>query len=201
MDLQDGGALLQVRQRDLDLAVEPARPEQRRIQDLGTVRRGDDDDAGRRVEPVHLSQQLIERLLALVVGHETAAAPLTDRVDLIDEDDRRCPLARALEEIAHARRAETDEQLDEARAGHREERHTRLARDRARHQRLAGAGRAHHQNSPRADCPDPPEAIGVLEEVDHLGHLTLRAFVPGDVGECRPRPLLVVELRAGAGDP
>ena len=44
---------------------------------------------GRRVEAVHLGQQLVEGLLALVVGHDRARAgpALADGVDLVDEDD------------------------------------------------------------------------------------------------------------------
>jgi hypothetical protein len=53
-------------------AVEPARPQQRRIEHLGTVRRGDHDHARRRVEPVHLCQDLVQRLLALVVAAAVA---------------------------------------------------------------------------------------------------------------------------------
>src|SRR5207248_11691040 len=51
-----------------DPAVEAAGPEERRVEDLGTVRGGDDDHAGRGVEAVHLGEDLVERLLALVVA-------------------------------------------------------------------------------------------------------------------------------------
>ena len=52
-----------------------------------------------RIEPVHLHQQLVQRLLALVVpAAETGAAVATHRVDLVDEDDARarcaCPARR-----------------------------------------------------------------------------------------------------------
>jgi hypothetical protein len=64
-----------VRQRDRDLAVEPPRSKQRRVQDLRPVGGGQDNDALERVEPVHFGEQLVERLLALVVGDDDAAAP------------------------------------------------------------------------------------------------------------------------------
>jgi hypothetical protein len=54
--------------------------------------------------------------------------------------DRR-EIARLAEEVAHARRADADEHLDELGARGRDEGHARLARDRAREQRLARAGR------------------------------------------------------------
>ena len=53
-----------------DLTVEAARPHERRVQDVGAVRGGHDDDALAGVEPVHLDQQLVQRLLALVVRPE-----------------------------------------------------------------------------------------------------------------------------------
>ena len=113
---QDGRPLGQRRQRDRDLPVEPARPQQRRVEHLGPVGRGEHDDALGHVEAVHLGQQLVQRLLALVVGHRRARAgpALADGVDLVDEDDRGRPLARLGEQVAHPRGADADEQLDEA---------------------------------------------------------------------------------------
>ena len=101
MDGQDRRALLQVRQRDLDLPVEPARPEQRRVQGLGSVRGRDHHDACRGIEAVHLRQQLIQRLFPLVVGHDGATPAPPDRVDLIDEHDRGGTLPSLSEQVTH----------------------------------------------------------------------------------------------------
>jgi hypothetical protein len=53
------------------------------------VRRGDQDDAAAGVEAVHLDEQLVQGLLALVVpaAEGAGAALAADRVDLVDEDD------------------------------------------------------------------------------------------------------------------
>ena len=114
-------------------------PQQRRVERLGPVRRREHDDAGGRVEAVHLGEHLVERLLALVVRHERAAAALADRVDLVDEDDRGRRLAGRGEQVADPRGADADEHLDEARTGQREERDVGLTGDRAGQQRLAGS--------------------------------------------------------------
>ena len=58
-------------------------------------------------------------------------------------------LLRLLEQVAHARGADADDRLDELRGGHREERRVGLARDCAREQRLARAGRAVEQHAAR----------------------------------------------------
>ena len=135
---------------DDDLAVEAARPQQRGIEHVGPVRRRDEDHAVVGLEAVHLDEQLVERLLALVVtAAEAGAAMAADRVDLVDEDDARRVRLALLEQVAHAARADADEHLDEVRAGHREERTTGFAGDGAREQRLAGTRRADEQRALR----------------------------------------------------
>ena len=68
VNAQDGFTALEIGIADRDLAIEPARPQERRIEDIGTVGRGDDDDAAMRFEAVHFDEQLVERLLALFVA-------------------------------------------------------------------------------------------------------------------------------------
>src|SRR5204863_472316 len=82
----------------------------RGVEHVRTVGRGRDDDALGRVEPVHLHEELVEGLLALVVGPEArahdAGAPLADRVDLIEEHEGRGLLLRLLEQLPNPGRAE-----------------------------------------------------------------------------------------------
>ena len=66
------------------------------------------------LEAVHLDEQLVQRLLALVVAAaEAGAAMAADRVDFVDEDDAGRVLLGLLEHVAHARSADADEHLDE----------------------------------------------------------------------------------------
>src|ERR687898_88424 len=66
------------------LAVEATGPEQRGVEDVGPVGGGDEDDAGACVEAVHLDEELVERLLPLVVAAAHAgAAVAADGVDLV----------------------------------------------------------------------------------------------------------------------
>ena len=90
VDLEDLVAAVEVGGVDLDLAVEAARAQQRGVEHVGTVGRGDQDDPAAHVEAVHLDEQLVEGLLALVVAAAHAgAAVAADGVDLVDEDDGR----------------------------------------------------------------------------------------------------------------
>ena len=180
--LEDVAAALAVGAVDDDLAVEAAGAQQRRVEDVGAVRGGDQDHVVLLLEPVHLDEELVQRLLALVVAAADAgAAVATDGVDLVDEDDAGARLLRLLEEVADARGADADEHLDEVRAGDREERHARLAGDRAREQRLAGAGRAVEQHALRDARAERLELLRVLEELLDLLQLLDRLVRAGDV--------------------
>ena len=82
---QHGLAAGEVGRTDGDLPVEPTGAEQRRVEDVGPVGSGDEDDAALDVEAVHLDQQLVEGLLALVVAAAQAGAAVpADGVDLVD---------------------------------------------------------------------------------------------------------------------
>ena len=62
----------------------------------------------------------------------------------------------------------------------------RLARDRARQQRLAGSRRAREQHSVGHPAAEPAVAGRVAQEVDDLGQLGLGLVDPGDVLERDP---------------
>src|SRR3954464_15469776 len=155
-----------------DLAIDAARAQQRRVEDVGPVGGRDEDDVVRHREAVHLDEQLVERLLALVVtAAHAGAAMAADGVDLVHEDDAGAVLLGLLEEVAHAAGADADEHLDEVRAGDREERHAGLAGDGAGEQRLAGAGRPEEQHALRDARAERLEFLRVLEELLDLVQL------------------------------
>ena len=180
--LEDLLAADQVGTVDGDLPVEAAGAQQRRVEDVGPVGRGDQDDAALDVEAVHLDEQLVQRLLALVVAAaEAGAAVAADGVDLVDEDDGGRVGLGLLEQVADAAGADADEHLDEVRAGDRVERHARLAGDGTGEQRLAGAGRAVQQHALGDLGADGLELGRVLEELLDLLQLLDRLVGPGDV--------------------
>ena len=140
-------------------------PQQRRVEDVGAVGGGDQDDVVLHLEAVHFDQQLVQRLLALVVAAAHAgAAVAADGVDLVHEDDAGGVLLGLLEEVADAAGADADEHLDEVRAGDREEGDPGLAGDGAGKQRLAGAGRPVEQDALGDAGAERLEFLRVLEE-------------------------------------
>src|SRR3954463_3354233 len=154
------------------------------VGEVGGVGGGDEVDFVLHLEAVHLDEQLVERLLALVVpAAQAGAAVAPDGVDLVHEDDAGRVLLGLLEEVAHTRGADADEHLDEVRAGDREEGHTRLTGDRAGQQRLAGARRAVEQDALGDPRAERLELLGVLQELLDLVELLDRLVDAGHVAE------------------
>ena len=198
VDLEDRAAAADVRPVEHHVAVEPARAEQRRVEDVGPVGGRDHDHVLVGLEPVHLDEELVEGLLALVVTATEAGATLAaDRVDLVDEDDARRVLLGLVEEVADAARADADEHLDELRAADAEEGHARLTGDGLAEQRLAGPGRPDEQHALGDARADRDELVRVLEELDDLVELLLRLVDTGDVDE-RDRRLVTREQPGAA---
>ena len=88
MDLKDVLAALHIRSSHRDLPVKTARTKDRRIQNVHSVGGRHDDDPLVDAESVHFHQQLVQSLLALVVGAAKARASASrHRVDLVNEYD------------------------------------------------------------------------------------------------------------------
>jgi hypothetical protein len=185
--LEDGGPPGPVGRLNRDPAVEAARAEKRLVEHVGPVGRADHDHARGGVEAVHLGQDLVQRLLALVVAaaeaRDARRSRAADRVELVDEHDRGRGLLRLREEITHPRRPDSDDRLDELGGRHREERDVRFPRDGPRQQRLARPRRPREQDTVRDAAAQLAVLVGMAQEVDHLGQLRLRLLDPGNVGE------------------
>ena len=183
------------------MAIEAARTEQGGVEDVGAIGGTDDDHAGLAVETVHLDEQGIERLLALIVAATDAGAALaTDCVDLIDEDNAGGELAGLLKSIAHAGGTDADEHLDEVGTANAKERHAGLAGDGAGEQGLTRARRADHQHALRDTCADFGEPLRVLKEIDDFLHLFLGLIATGDVLESRGLLVGGIKTRARLGE-
>ncbi len=139
------------------------------------------------LETIHLHQQLVEGLFALVIAAAQAGAAMApdDRVDFIDEDDAGRILLGLLEHITHTACADADEHLDKIRTGDGEEGHIGLARDGARQQGLAGARRADQQHALGNASAQALEFLRIAQEVHDLlqiilGFIDARHILEGD---------------------
>ena len=185
---------------DDDAAVKAARAQQRLIEDLRPVRRSKDHDALARIKAVDLGQQLVERLLTLVVAAEFGVSRAADGVDLINKDDSRGDLRRLLEQIAHAARADADEHFHEIGAGNGEERNACLARDSLGQKRLAGARRADQQRALRELRADGGVFLRVMQEIDDLDKRFLGLILSGHIGKRDAGGLFHIDLGLALAD-
>ena len=186
MNIEDLSAADSIGWRHRHAAVEAPGTQQGEVEDLGPVGRREHDDGLDALEAIHLGEDLIECLLALVVAagdRYLTLARAADRVEFVDEDDRRRGLFGLREQVADARRADADDRLDELRGRDREERRVGFARHRSREQGLAGSRRAREQHAVGHAATQPAVALGVAQEVDDLGQLGLGLVDPGHVGE------------------
>ena len=169
MHFQDRLSAANVRQVDGDLPVKTPRTHQRRIEDVRTVGRRHDDDSVIGFKTVHLHEQLIERLLALVVSAaEPGAALAADRVDFVDKDDTGHIFLGGIKQIAHAGRAHADEHLHEIRSADREERNAGFPCDRLCEQRFSRSRRPHEEHPLGNARPQVGKLLGRFQELHNF---------------------------------
>ena len=193
MHLEDLLAADLVRRLHRHAAVEAPGAQQRLVQDLGPVGGRQHHHAVAGLEAVHLGEDLVERLLALVVaaaGEAAAAgARAPDGVELVDEDDGRRGVLGLLEQVAHARGADAHDRLDELRRRDREERHAGLAGHGLGQQRLAGAGRPESSTPRGIRAPSFWYFSGFLRKSTISVSSSLASSMPGHVVEVHARVL------------
>ncbi|GBC91226.1 hypothetical protein HRbin14_01985 [bacterium HR14] len=179
------------------MAVKPSGAEQGRVQNVGAVCGGNHDNALIGVKPVHFHQQLVERLLALVVSAaQPCAAQAPHGVNLIDEDESRAVRFGGLKQVAHARRADAHKHLHKIGAADVEERHACLARHRTRQQSLTAAGRTQQQYTLGDFRAQRLILARVFEVIHNLGELLLRFVYARHIVKSDAGDALVVALRA-----
>jgi hypothetical protein len=135
-----------------------------------------------------------------VPAHAKGAAGTAERVEFVDENDRRRVLTRLLEQIAHPGGADADEHLDKLGAGDRKERHPRLAGNGTSEQCLAGPRRADQQHALGRAAAETSVCHGILQKVDDLDQLVLGFVDTGDIGEGDLGLLLDIDLGAALAD-
>eukprot|EP00906_Rhabdomonas_costata_P012580 RCo018116 len=187
VQLEDQDALLDLRPGDVDLPVKTSWSQQSRVQLVRTdVGAGQNNDLpGLLGKAVHLHQQGVQRVLALVVGpaHDTPASGAANRVNLIDVDDRALLLAGLLEQRADPRRTHPDVHLNEVRPTRAEEGHITLPGGGLCEQGLPRS-RGAHQNRSIGDLRAKlGETVRLLQKANKLHDLLLGLVHSGNVLE------------------
>ena len=103
MHLEDCFAAFDIRPVNYHAPVKAARTQQRRIQNVGAVGGSNNNHMRVGVKAVHLNQDLVERLFALIVAATQSSATLAaDGIDLVNKDDARTLALGLFKQIAHA---------------------------------------------------------------------------------------------------
>ena len=199
--LEYGRAADDIRPVQHHAAVETAGAQQSRVEDVGPVGGRHYDNADVGIEAVHLDQDLVERLLALVMnGAQTGAALAAYSVDFVYEDDAGGVVLGLIEEVAHARSTHADEHLHELRAAYGKERHASLAGHGARQQCFAGSGRADEQHALGYACPQCLKFLARFQELHYLAQVLLGFFNAGHILEGDGRLVRAEEPGARAAE-
>src|SRR5579872_992609 len=99
-------------------AVKTTGAQQCLVKSIGSVRRGNDYYRLSSIKTIHLDEQLVQCLFALIIGVDAGAALSTNGVNLVNEDDARRGFLGLIEQIAHTAGTNADQYLDKFRATH-----------------------------------------------------------------------------------
>ena len=198
MNLQDLLAAFQIRVSHRDLTVETPRTQQSLVQNIRAVGGSNKDDALAVAETIHLHQQLVQCLLALVMATAHTGATLTTHgVNLINENNAGAVFLRLLKQVTHSRSTHADEHLNEVRTRNREERHPGFTGDSSRQQGFTRTGRAIQQHTARNLRAQSLVAGRILQEILDLLQLINCLIGPRDVIKSVGRHILGQFLRTG----
>ena len=196
MYLQDFGTTFDIRTVYYNLAVKTAGTQQCRVQNVRTVGCSNHNDAFVSAETVHLNQQLVQSLLALVMATAKTCAALTAySINFIDKHDARCTFLCLVEQIAYTRCADTDKHFYEVRTGNTEERNSRFTGNCLRQQGFACTRRAIEQNTFRNLSSQVIILLRMLQEFNNLFQLLLGFFSTGNILKGYLQFFLIVATR------
>ena len=137
-----------IRSANCHTAVETTRTQNRRIQNIHTVRGCHYNDSFIDTETIHLNQHLVQCLLSLVVTAAKTGSSLSCHcIYLINKYDTGCVLLSFRKHIPHTGCSDSDKHLDEIRTGQAEEWYSGLSGHCLCKQRLTGSRRSHKDNS------------------------------------------------------
>ncbi len=107
MNLEYCQSAIPVGSFDSHAAVEASRAQERFIESIRSVCGSDYDDSLANIKTVHLNEQLVQCLLALIVAIDAGATLATNGIDFVDKDDAWRRFLRLVEKITHATGAYT----------------------------------------------------------------------------------------------
>src|SRR6266487_4584941 len=196
MNLQDGEAPIPVGTINRHAAVEAARAQERYIKTIGTVRRGNYHYRLTVIEAIHLHQQLVERLFALIIGINTGATLSTDGINFVDKDDARGSFLCLLKQVADAAGTNTNQHFHKFRTRHREERYSSLASNCTCQQCFASSRRSNQQHAAWNLATQTLELLRRLQKLNYFLQLVLRLIHTCHISKSGTRTVFQYQLGA-----
>ena len=147
--------------RNGNLPVEPSRPAQGRIEDVGKIGGRNDNDLVPLRKPVHQRQQLGDHPLLHFAHHLVAAG--RNRIQFVEENNARRLAAGLFEDLPQMGFAFAVKLMDDFGTADGKEIRLRLVRDGPRDQRLAASGRAVQKHAFRRVNSQPLENFRVAQ--------------------------------------
>ena len=145
------------------LTIETTRAQQRLVQHVGAVGCCNNDHTGIGFKSVHLNQQLVQGLLALIVTAARAGTAMTTHcINFIDKNNARRMLFRILEHVTYTRCTNTHKHLNEVGTRDAEERNPSFTGNCLSNKSLTRSRRAVEQNSARNLRTEGLELLGLL---------------------------------------
>ncbi|OQB35213.1 MAG: hypothetical protein BWY09_02393 [Candidatus Hydrogenedentes bacterium ADurb.Bin179] len=149
-----------------NLPVKTARPQQRMVQHIRSVRGRHQDNAIVGVKSVHLDQQLIQRLFPFIVSATEASPALTAHgVNFVNEYNTWGVFMALLKQVTHAACPHADEHFHKIRTANAEKGHVSLACNSLREKRLARARRPDQQHAARNLPPQSRKLLRLLQKL------------------------------------
>ena len=146
---------------------------------------------------VHFHQQLVQRLLTLIVAAAQACAALAAHcVNLVDKDDARRVFLGLLKHIAHAACAHAHEHFHKIRTRNAEKRHARFARNGFGEQGFARARAACQQDAARHAPAQTLIAVGRFQIIHDFLHFFFGFVAAGHIGKFHRVGIFIQQLGA-----
>src|SRR5579885_2355170 len=162
--------------------VKAAGPEERWVKNVRPVGCSHKDNAFVRFEAIHLDQQLVQGLLALVVSATEASPTVTaHRIDFINEDDAGRVLLSLFEQVANTGSTHADKHFNEVGTRNREKGNVGFACNRSRQKGLTGSRWTDEQHAFRNAPAKLLELLRLAQELDDFAQFFFRFIHAGNV--------------------
>ena len=168
MQRKDGNTTRKVRELYRNTAIKTSRTQQGGIEGVWPVGCRKHNNALVIVKAIHLGKELVEGLLALVVGGKTGVTTLTNGVYLIDKDDAGSLFIGLFKEVTDLSGTASNKHLHKFRARDGKERNVCLARNRFSKQGFARSWRAYQQSTVGKLCANSRIFTRVFQEAYDL---------------------------------